>query len=158
MKVLENGQKTKAKPSFTLVEILIVVVILGILAAIVIPQFKDVAMEAKESRLRTELQTMRSQIALYKFQHTDDLPGAGTATFVQAMIGQTDINGAVGTDYGPYIERIPMNVFNDLDTVDASGTGTLGDDSHGWHLNLTTGVFCADDSGTCADGTPHSAL
>jgi len=56
----------KAKSGFTLVEILIVVVILGILAAIVIPQFTDASTEAKESALKSDLQTMRSQIELYK--------------------------------------------------------------------------------------------
>ena len=40
-----------AKKGFTLVEILIVVVILGILAAIVIPQFTDASTQAKESSL-----------------------------------------------------------------------------------------------------------
>ena len=65
----------KAKSGFTLVEILIVVVILGILAAIVIPQFTEASTEAKESRLVSDLQTMRSQIELYKIQHNDELPG-----------------------------------------------------------------------------------
>lgn len=158
MKVLENGQKTKAKPGFTLVEILVVVVIMGILASVVIRQLTEAGTEAREARLRHDLQTMRSHIELYKVQHNDDLPGAGTATFALAMAGQTNINGAVGTDYGPYVERIPTNPFNGLDTVDVSGTGTLGDESHGWDLNPTTGAFQADDSGTCADGTAHSAL
>jgi len=158
MKVLENRQKTKANPGFTLVEILVVVVILGILASVVIIKLTQANTDTKETRLHQELQTMRSQIELYKVNHNDNLPGAGTATFAQAMASQTNINGAVGTDYGPYIERIPTNPFNGLDTVDVSGTGTLGDDSHGWDFNLTTGAFQADDSGTCADGTAHSAF
>jgi len=148
----------KAKSGFTLVEILIVVVILGILAAIVIPQFTEASTEAKESSLCTDLQTMRSQIELYKVQHNDNLPGAGAATFIQAMTGKTDIFGAVGPDYGPYVQKIPTNQFNNLNTVDVSGTGTLGDDSHGWDFNPTTGAFYADDSGTCSDGTAHSQL
>ncbi|MHC4286068.1 MAG: type IV pilin protein [Planctomycetota bacterium] len=41
----------KAEKGFTLVEILIVVVILGILAAIVIPQFTSASVDAKESLL-----------------------------------------------------------------------------------------------------------
>ena len=136
----------KAKGGFTLVEILIVVVILGILAAIVIPQFTEASTEAKTSSLCTDLQTMRSQIELYKVQHNDDMPGAGAATFVEAMTGQTDIYGAVGTDYGPYVQKIPTNAFTDKDTIDVSGMGALGDDSHGWDFNPTTGAFHADDS------------
>ena len=100
---LKKGQEMKARSGFTLVEILIVVVILGILAAIVIPQFTEASTEAKTSSLCTDLQTMRSQIELYKIQHNDALPGAGTASWTQAMTGQTDVAGAVGTDYGPCI-------------------------------------------------------
>jgi len=142
----------KAKGGFTLVEILIVVVILGILAAIVIPQFTEASTEAKTSSLCTDLQTMRSQIELYKVQHNDDLPGAGAASFQEAMTGQTDIYGAVGTDYGPYVQKIPTNAFTDKDTIDVSGMGALGDDSHGWDFNPTTGAFHADDS------VEHAAL
>ena len=65
----------RAKSGFTLVEILIVVVILGILAAIVIPQFTGASTEAKESSLVSNLQSIRSQIELFKIQHNDILPG-----------------------------------------------------------------------------------
>lgn len=133
----------RAKSGFTLVEILIVVVILGILAAIVIPQFTEASTEAKTSSLCTDLQTMRSQIELYKIQHNDALPGAGTASFTAALTGQTDIAGAVGTDYGPYIQQIPTNQFNDLSTVELDGT--LGSGDYGWNFNTTTGAFHADD-------------
>ena len=47
----------RARHGFTLIEILIVVVILGILAAIVIPQFTDAAEEASRSNLQSQLQT-----------------------------------------------------------------------------------------------------
>ena len=60
---------------FTLIEILIVVIILGILAAIVIPQFTNASKEAKSSSLVTMVQSLRSQIALFKLQHNDYLPG-----------------------------------------------------------------------------------
>jgi len=137
----------KAKSGFTLVEILIVVVILGILAAIVIPQFTEASTEAKTSSLCTDLQTMRSQIELYKIQHNDQLPGAGDASFEEALTGQTDIDGNVGNDYGPYIQKIPTNQFNDLATVEIeAGTAGLGNGSHGWHFDTTTGAFHADDA------------
>lgn len=136
----------RAKSGFTLVEILIVVVILGILAAIVIPQFTEASTEAKTSSLCTDLQTMRSQIELYKIQHNDQLPGSGAATFQQSLTGQTDIAGAVGTDYGPYLQKIPTNQFVDLDTIEIeAGVGGLGGGNCGWHFDSTTGAINADD-------------
>jgi general secretion pathway protein G len=139
----------KAKSGFTLVEILIVVVILGILAAIVIPQFTEASTEAKTSSLCTDLQTMRSQIELYKIQHNDALPGAGTASFILALTGQTDIAGAVGTDYGPYVQKIPTNQFNDDDTVRIDGAAP-GAATDGWQFNTTTGAFHADTAAHAA--------
>lgn len=147
-----KGQKMKAKRGFTLVEILIVVVILGILAAIVIPQFTEASTEAKTSSLCTDLQSVRSQIELYKIQHNDAMPGenntaiggthTGGAGFIAGLIGQTDIFGELGSDYGPYLQKIPTNQFNNLDTIEMNGT--LGGGSHGWNFNTTTGAFHAD--------------
>jgi type II secretion system protein G len=57
-----------AARGFTLIEILIVVVILGILAAIIIPQFTNAADDAGVASARTQLQTMRSQIELFRAQ------------------------------------------------------------------------------------------
>ena len=130
------------KSGFTLVEILIVVVILGILAAIVIPQFTEASTEAKFSSLCTDLQTLRSQIELYKVQHNDTPPTF--ANFTAQMTGQTDITGAVGTDYGPYMQKIALNQFNNLNTID--NTGTVGDNVGGWEYNEATGVINADDN------------
>src|SRR5688500_10558540 len=59
---------------FTLIEILIVVIILGILAAIVVPHFTNAGKEAKHTALVTIVQNVRSQVALYKLQHNDQLP------------------------------------------------------------------------------------
>lgn len=147
----------KAK-GFTLVEILIVVVILGILAAIVIPQFTEASSEAKMSSLCTDLQSVRSQIELYKIQHNDALPGVsnlaiggthtGTSGFEAGLIGYTTINGVVTTDsdpngYGPYLQKIPTNQFNDKDTVQKDNSVPGGND-YGWNFNTLNGGFHAD--------------
>ena len=79
------------KSGFTLVEILIVIVVLGILAAIVVPQFSDASTQAKDSSLVSNLQTVRSQIQLYKIQHSGALPGAGTASVTDALTKYTDV-------------------------------------------------------------------
>jgi general secretion pathway protein G len=153
----------KAKSGFTLVEILIVVVILGILAAIVIPQFTEASTEAKTSRLCTDLQSVRSQIQLYKIQHNDNLPGVvvtGHPTdtdFAGAMKGYTTQDGVLADPqapadgvFGPYMQVIPTNPFVPDATkanVVTPGTGSAGgDNSSGWYYNTTTGVFQANDN------------
>ena len=140
---------------FTLVEILIVVVILGILAAIVIPQFTDASTEARNSSLCSDLQALRSQIELYKVQHNDVPPAF--ASFVAQMTGLTDIDGAASAGpigdpgvYGPYMQKIPVNPFNDnyaADNINGAidNTGTVGDNVGSWEYNETTGQIWADD-------------
>ena len=112
------------KTGFTLIELLIVIVVLGILAAIVVPQFTDASTDAKTSSLVSNLQTVRSQIQMYKIQHSGALPGDGTASVSDAMTKYTDADGALtlvqapGTGvYGPYLQAIPKNPFNDLATL-----------------------------------------
>ena len=155
----EKGQKMKAtKSGFTLVEILIVVVILGILAAIVIPQFTEASSEAKLSSLCTDLQSVRSQIELYKIQHNDAMPGqdntalggthTGASGFTNGLIGYTDINGVTQAGpganiYGPYLQKVPTNQFNMFNTIE-EGVGAPGGNNMGWYFNTTTGAFNAD--------------
>src|SRR3954471_962624 len=116
-----NARRNSNRKGFTLVEILIVVIILGILAAIVIPQFTNASTDARKNSLSSQLQTMRSQFELYKLQHNDKLPTVfqsdGTKTDVSgcwaAMVGQTDVTGATtGTDFGPYLQQTPSNPLN----------------------------------------------
>lgn len=139
----------KAKKGFTLVEILIVVVILGILAAIVIPQFTEASTEARVSSLCSDLQTLRSQIELYKVQHNDVPPSFNN--FEAQMIYTSDAAGATSGNkqrvapfiLGPYLERVSENPFNHLTTVDNSGVA--GDGGGGWEYNELTGEIHADD-------------
>jgi general secretion pathway protein G len=139
----------KAKSGFTLVEILIVVVILGILAAIVIPQFTEASTEAKVSRLASDLQTMRSQIELYKIQHSDALPGTvADVDFEAAMTGYTTATGAAADApgdgvYGPYLQKVPTNPFV---TENGNVVGAADANDCGWNYDSTTGTIHAADA------------
>jgi prepilin-type N-terminal cleavage/methylation domain-containing protein len=87
--------------AFTLIEILIVVVILGILAAIVVPAMSKGAEDAARTSTLAELQKIRKHIEVYKVQHSGALPpitaGDGTwAGIVPEQLGGPPINAWVG--------------------------------------------------------------
>ncbi len=142
------------RSAFTLVELLIVVIILGILAAIVVPQFTDAATDARLSSLTTNLATIRGQLELYKLQHSGNYPTE--ATFTAQMTAGTDAAGAAGTDFGPYLQRVPNNPF----TVGGTGndvTSTAADAAKAWYYDDTTGEFKANDAGSTS-GVAHDSL
>lgn len=144
------------RSAFTLVELLIVVIILGILAAVVIPQFSDASTDARFSSLQTNLQTIRGQLELYKLQHNGTYPVL--ATFGNQMTSKTKADGTVdaaGT-LGPYLQRIPNNPFSN--TNDVSGT-TSTDGTKAWYYVVTAGAatFQANDGGT-TNGVAHSSM
>jgi len=117
---------------FTLVEILIVVIILGILAAIVIPQFANASTDARVTNLKTTLANVRNQIEVFKCQHNENAPAlAGMWTL---MIGQTDTSEAnsaapTGTHWGPYLQAAPVNPLNNKTGV----TSAASDPDAGWY-------------------------
>src|SRR3954465_9254191 len=112
-----NRIRQTTRKGFTLVEILIVVIILGILAAIVIPQFTNASRDARKNSLTSQLQTIRSQIELYKLQHLDKLPPVLTAgTGWTDMTNQSNAAGTTGATtafpFGPYLQSAPTNSLN----------------------------------------------
>lgn len=129
---------------FTLVELLIVVIILGILAAIVVPQFSDASTDTQVSSLRTNLQTIRGQIELFRLQHGGIYPQL--TTFVDQMTKRTDSSGAVQANgqFGPYLQAVPVNPMNNS----AEMTSSTSDTSKGWYYDQDTGTFKANDGKT----------
>lgn len=131
---------------FTLVEILIVVVILAILAAIVIPQFTSAAAESRDNSLKMDVHRIRQMIEIYYIHHDSQYPTL--ADFEAQMTGVTDSSGNIvaqppGTagTFGPYIERIPVNPNTSNNTIGAGAVGTSD-----WYYDETTGDFHANES------------
>jgi general secretion pathway protein G len=145
----------KSRGGFTLIEILIVVIILGILAAIVIPQFSSASNDARKSNVQTTVQTLRSQIALYKLQHQDALPDLVTnwnqLTMKTDAAGSTTPAAGVQT-FGPYMQDTPANSLNSLSTV-ANGDGTApAAASVGFVYDYAAGAGSGKIWGTDVDG------
>lgn len=141
------------KAGFTLVEILIVVVILGILAAIVIPQFSSASESAKASSLLTQLQTIRSQIELYQVQHQGNYPAIVTDADWDMLTGITDSAQtqyatkaaavtANATPLGPYLQKVPANPFSSTTAVGQTAAAAAAATA-GWEYDEASGEIKA---------------
>ena len=125
---------TRASSAFTLVELLIVILIVGVLAAVAIPQFGDTATDAKERALEDNLIRVRKAIQRYYVEHDSTYPGRTVAThkignpmiveahldtgiaFQRQLTMYSDAGGHTSDKkdsqycYGPYLTRgIPAN-------------------------------------------------
>jgi general secretion pathway protein G len=144
--------RTQVSKAFTLVEILIVVVILGILAAIVIPQFTNASQDAQRGNIQTQLQSIRNQIELFRVKNNGNSP---------TMVGTTSTTAFVqlvtppGTQQ-PYMRTPPINprngsfavaadtsVDNAATSAAAAAMDPAAGGSAGWIYNQTTGAFAA---------------
>lgn len=140
----------KAK-AFTLLEILIVVIILGVLAGIVIPSLGNSSDDARLSAVKSNLQTVRSQLQVYRFQHNNTWPA--TMTLMTQSTNDTGATGAAGSSYplGPYFTDMPVNPFTNSNTVKVVASATDSnpkDGTTGWYYNPTTGTIKANSNNT----------
>ena len=161
--MISLGSSTNRK-GFTLVELLIVVIILAILAAIIVPQFSAATDDAKQSAYDTNVANIRAAIDLYRQQH-NAYPGAVAATAATCPDG-VNVHGTVGADsfdaqlrnytnaagqactgtdstfkYGPYLkDPLPANPLGDPGSQHGNGChdrhARFGEHGHDRRLDL----------------------
>jgi general secretion pathway protein G len=124
----------KKARGFTLVEIILVIVIIGILAAIIIPKFAGQSDKAKVATTKANINSLRSAIRLF----------------------QSDNNGTpptnLTTDLVPnYIRAIPEEAVTPSNAVASSATG-----AGGWVYSSASGEVSVNLSGNDANGDPYS--
>ena len=169
------------RSGFTLMEILIVVILLGILAMVVVPQITISSEDTKVSTLQSNLSQIRSLLEIYYAQHDNRYPGQvlhsdgttepGTGeSFVNQLTHYSRANGLTSTSdragypLGPYIKggSLPPNPFNNKSTVivdkdedDLTNRPlATGDGDYGYKFFLQTGILIACDGGA-SNGVAH---
>jgi len=147
---MTGKSRLAGRAGFTLIEIMIVVIILGILAAIVVPQFSNASESARQNTLKDELRYLRTQIVVYNAQHLDVSPGypggSPTATptvsdFLAQMTSYSDQSSNLSSTYtnvfqfGPYLTQMPANPISSLSTITIVANGAAipsPDGTTGW--------------------------
>jgi prepilin-type N-terminal cleavage/methylation domain-containing protein len=142
------------KYAFTLVEILIVVAILGILAAIVLPTFKGHIIEAKEAAAKDTLRIVRNAIELYATKH-DDVPPGYPGDDPSQSPGWIIFWAQIIRD-GKYLPSLPKNPFNESEIIkvipNADELPTEATGQFGWIYKPATRDFRIDWPGTDSKG------
>jgi len=144
----------RTKRAFTLIELLLVMVVLVVLAAIVIPKFMDRGKQAKEAALKSDLKILRNAIAAFQADNgcypltLDDLTVSSAAGLSTASTGVDSSGNNVatsGTFHGPYIQgTVPTDPVSLSGFTYSTTSGSVG--------NVTSSA-----TGNGIDGTAYSS-
>lgn len=135
------------RTGFSLVELVVVIMILGILAAVAAPKLLQTSGTATDNGLKQSLSVVRNAVELYAAEHGGALPRSDSVANFKA-------------DLAPYLRKFPEvpvgpTAGDAAQSVDVKfGTGTTGEPSptKGWYFNTSTGQFFVNYNGTANDG------
>jgi MSHA pilin protein MshA len=139
MRTRSNVLSRRTRKGFTLIELVTVIVILGILAAVALPVYLDYRTDAKVSACKGVLGAVRAAIANY-YAHSATDSGGGVLTFPALNELAAQIAEGVMPD-NPYDTDATKNNI-EVGVTKGTVVGTNG----GWAYKASTGQFWANTS------------
>ena len=88
---------------FTLIELMVVLVIIGVLAALIVPNVLDRADDARVTAARTDVNNLMQALKLYKLDN-QRYPSAEQG--LQALVAKPGV-GAIPPNWKPYLDKLP---------------------------------------------------
>jgi len=98
----------KSRRAFTLIELMVVIVILGLLAALVAPKFLKRGEEAKVTTTQVQMKNIEQALKLYKL-HNNFYPT--TEQGLKALVEKPETEPIPKNWKGPYIDEIPKDAW-----------------------------------------------
>lgn len=136
---------------------MIVVAVLGILAAIVVPQFQLYSTQAKKAVAKEGLRMLRSAIELYTAQHSGVPPGYENDDPGTSPTSTNFINQLAGSQ--DYLIKIPRNPFNNLQNIKMIGNSEAfpgaAIEGYGWVYQAATKTIRLNWPGVDSSGLPY---
>ncbi|MBN2448361.1 MAG: prepilin-type N-terminal cleavage/methylation domain-containing protein [Phycisphaerae bacterium] len=144
----------RTRPAFSLVELVVVVVIIGLLASMAIPRLSRGSSDAGGAALDRDLTLVRYAIVHYSVEHGNKFPGPTADEFTEQLVQYSDATGDTnatrGGQYvlGPYLQAIPplpkgANAGRTevlIDTTNSPPKPAVAQ-PYGWVYNPSTGEF-----------------
>lgn len=123
------------RTAFSLVELVIVIVIIGIIAAIAVPRFSSATTSANARQAQASVIILQNSIDLFIAEHAAGALGTTGASIVTQLTTGTKGDGTAGTDYGPYLRKMPPNltVGDTADGLQYDGVCDAADAPCGWN-------------------------
>ncbi len=90
---------------FTLIELMVVLVIIGVLAALIVPNMLDRADDARVTAARTDVNNLMQALKLYKL---DNLRYPSSEQGLQALVSKPT-TGNIPPNWRPYLDKLPSD-------------------------------------------------